>query len=171
MKFSRSAKVPNSVLYTADLAPIGKGWPTCAMTTPISPAGTWIQGNFSTLYNGHGFHLNPGINNAAWYPASPAKAIGLSLASFFAENLLVTNPTSVGPILRIENNTTKAPTKSANPANTTVKSIVAAPDIRTSPWGSHPDASGFHRSMPFSGEILGIGNSTLEDRPSKCRRG
>src|SRR5262249_46309160 len=132
IKLSRSAKLPNSVLYSADLAPIGKGWPTCAMTTPISPAGTWIHGNFSTLYNGHDFHLSPGINKAAWYPASPANPIGLSSTSFFPENLFVTNPTSVGPTLRVESRTTSAVTKSAATTNP-VKSTVAPPAIHTSP--------------------------------------
>ena len=32
----------------ADFAPIGRGLPTCAMTTPISPAGTCTHGYLST---------------------------------------------------------------------------------------------------------------------------
>src|SRR5881628_525790 len=111
---------------------MGKGRPTCAITTPISPAGTWTQGNFSTLYNGQNFHLNPGINNPAWYPASPLNAMGLSSPSFLAEKRFVTNPTSVGPILRVENRMISAPTQSANTVTTPMRSVDVKADILTS---------------------------------------
>ena len=40
-----SEKFLSSGLYTALLAPMGSGSPTCAITTPISPAGTCTHGN------------------------------------------------------------------------------------------------------------------------------
>jgi len=45
---------------------MGSGSPTCAITTPISPAGTWTQGNFFTPKMGHTLNRRPGINIAAW---------------------------------------------------------------------------------------------------------
>ena len=57
---------PNSGLYTALLAPIGSGLPTCAITTPISPAGTCTHGNFFTPKSGHSLKRSPGISMSAW---------------------------------------------------------------------------------------------------------
>jgi hypothetical protein len=42
-------KLPNFSWKWALLAPIGSGRPTCEMTTPISPAGTWTQGYLRTV--------------------------------------------------------------------------------------------------------------------------
>ena len=44
---------------------MGSGLPTCAMTTPISLAGTCTQGNFATLYTGHSLKRRPGISKSA----------------------------------------------------------------------------------------------------------
>ena len=65
MNPSTSEKLPNSGLYTALLAPIGSGSPTCAITTPISPAGTCTHGNFFTPNTGHNLNRSPGINSRA----------------------------------------------------------------------------------------------------------
>ena len=59
-------KLPNSVLYTALLAPIGSGSPTCAITTPISPAGTCTHGNFFTPNIGQILNRSPGMSSVAW---------------------------------------------------------------------------------------------------------
>ena len=59
MKPRRSEKLPNSGLYTALFAPIGSGAPTCAITTPISPAGTCTHGNFFTPKIGHSLNAQP----------------------------------------------------------------------------------------------------------------
>ena len=47
-KLAMSEKFLSSGLYTALFAPMGRGSPTCAITTPISPAGTCTHGNFLT---------------------------------------------------------------------------------------------------------------------------
>ncbi len=60
------AKFPNSALYTADLAPVGSGLPTWAITRPMRPGGTCTQSNACTLYIGHGLNRSPGISSAAW---------------------------------------------------------------------------------------------------------
>ena len=65
-KVSSFEKLPCSFLNSADLAPIGSGNPTWAMTTPISPAGTCTHGNRSTLCVIQNFKRNPGISRSAW---------------------------------------------------------------------------------------------------------
>ena len=47
-------------------APIGSGAPTCAITTPISPAGTCTHGNFCTAKIGQSLKRRPGISSSAW---------------------------------------------------------------------------------------------------------
>ena len=66
MKLCRLEKFASSGLYTALFAPIGSGAPTCAMTTPISPAGTCTHGNFFTPNSGQNLKRNPGISIVAW---------------------------------------------------------------------------------------------------------
>ena len=40
--------------------------PTCAITTPISPAGTWTHGNFLTPKSGQSLNRKPGMSSSAW---------------------------------------------------------------------------------------------------------
>ncbi len=75
------------------LAPIGSGWPTWAITTPISPAGTCTHGCCSTENTGHRLNRKPGMSSSAWYPASPRKAMGLSPCSLRKPSFLLTRPT------------------------------------------------------------------------------
>ena len=63
---SSDEKLPNSDWYTALFAPIGSGAPTCAITTPISPAGTCTQGYFFTPNIGQNLNRSPGISSSAW---------------------------------------------------------------------------------------------------------
>ena len=65
MNRSSSEKFPNSGLYAALFAPIGNGAPTCAITTPISPAGTCTHGNFFTPKTGHSLNRRPGVSSSA----------------------------------------------------------------------------------------------------------
>ena len=108
MNVPRFEKLPNSVRYTPLFAPIGSGSPTCAITTPISPAGTCTHGNFCTAKIGHSLIRSPGISSSAWYPASPRNAIGLSSGSLRRANRLLTSPTCGGTdqVHRLERRTT-----------------------------------------------------------------
>ena len=62
----RLEKLPNSGLNSALLAPIGTGWPTWAMTTPISPAGICTHGNLVTPKMGQNRNRRPGMRRVAW---------------------------------------------------------------------------------------------------------
>ena len=65
-KFPSDEKLPKSVWYSALFAPIGSGAPTCAITMPISPAGTCTHGNFFTPNIGQSLKRSPGMSSAAW---------------------------------------------------------------------------------------------------------
>ncbi len=77
---------------------MGSGSPTWAITTPISPAGTWTQGYLRTPNIGQSLNRNPGMRSLAWYPASPRNATGLSSPSLRNPNRFATRPTCKAPI-------------------------------------------------------------------------
>lgn len=49
----------------ADFAPGGRVLPICAITTPISLAGTWTQGNFRMRYLSQSLNRTPGMRSPA----------------------------------------------------------------------------------------------------------
>ncbi len=65
-KLAMSEKFSSSGLYTALFAPMGSGSPTCAITTPISPAGTCTQGYLVTRNIGQTLKRSPGMSSVAW---------------------------------------------------------------------------------------------------------
>src|SRR5258708_21602965 len=75
----KPVKLPNAGRYAAALAPVGRRSPSWDMTTPISPAGTCTHGYFDTVNVGQSLKRTPGISTSDSYPASPLKAIGVSV--------------------------------------------------------------------------------------------
>ncbi len=66
MNWRRFEKLPNTSWYTPLFAPIGSSSPTCAITTPTSPAGTWTHGCFCTAKTGQSLRRTPGIRSSDW---------------------------------------------------------------------------------------------------------
>ena len=73
--------------------------PTCAITTPISPAGTCTHGNFFTAKSGQSLNRSPGMSSVGLVAGLAVERDRVVLArACGTRTRFVTSPTSAGPI-------------------------------------------------------------------------
>ena len=92
MNWRRFEKLPNAAWYTPLFAPIGSSAPTCAMTTPISPAGTCTHGCFWTAKIGQSLMRRPGMSSSAWKPGLVVEGDRVVLGQLAEREALVDQP-------------------------------------------------------------------------------